>query len=73
MKITKLLIHDITCDRCHRAVNRAKAEAEDWTEVHYVDRTGMAITRAYLCQHCQEHLDDIDLYKEPTRASSGWD
>lgn len=62
MKIIKLLIRDITCERCHRDVNRGKAEAEDWAEVHYLDRSGMPITRVYYCQHCQEHIDPIDIF-----------
>jgi predicted metal-binding protein len=54
MKTLKVLVQDIECHNCHRKVNRKRAEAEDWTEVTFVDGGGMGIHRVFICQHCED-------------------
>ena len=55
MKVLKVLMKDTICEGCNRAENRRRAEAQDWTEITYVDHTGMAVSKAFRCEGCSEN------------------
>lgn len=66
MKQLKVLLPDTKCLQCGWTVNRRRAEANDWTEVVYVDHTGMPLTKAFICQNCIEDPEvKLDIYKAP--------